>query len=92
MTREAREARQDRGIVLLLQALPADRLAGILERLGVPAEKTASVTAKPKRDDRRCTECGHGYYLCRVLDEKSADDHHPWSPDRPRTIPAQGES
>lgn len=73
---ESRETRQDRGIVLLLQALPEDRLERVLEALGIEPERRAEA----RKDPRRCAVCGNGYLRCREIDALAPDDHHEWSP------------
>lgn len=75
---ESREHRQDHALVLLLQALPGQRLEAILLDLGIEPEKIAE--APGRRDKRACTVCGLGYIRCRALDEKAPyDEQHEWS-------------
>lgn len=69
---ESRDHRQDRALVMLLQALPQERLERILLDLGLTPEKVAGM----RRDTRRCDTCGLGYPLCR---ERWEDDHE-WTP------------
>lgn len=74
--KQSQNARHDHAIVLLLQALPDDRLESILVELGVEPEK---LPGKARTDDRRCQECGYGYIRCRAIDEK-APEKHDWTP------------
>lgn len=76
MTRESRDARQDRAILALLQALPTDRLEGILAELGIEPERRERAT-----DPRRCDVCGKGYRACRSADPLN---DHEWTPVIPR--------
>lgn len=78
MARIGREALQDQAILHLLQALPVERLERILDALGVAPEKV-----ERRKDDRRCSVCGHGYPRCRAIDERApASERHDWSPAR----------
>lgn len=79
MTRESRDARQDRAIVALLQALPEDRLAHVLAEVGIEQEKRDQ--AAKAADPRRCDVCGLGYVRCRAADPLN---DHSWTPIVPR--------
>lgn len=75
---KSREARQDDALVLLLQALPPERLERILAEV---APRRTELVA-PARDNRYCTICGKRYPLCRAA---FADDHEFGAPpSRPR--------
>lgn len=83
---ESRERRQDRALVLLLQALPEDRLDTILAEVGVSPERVAE--AKARRDDRYCQECGLRYPKCRAINEAApVGERHEWKPpSRPEAL------
>lgn len=77
---ESRDSRQDRALVMLLEALPEQRLELILAELGVEPEKVAEASTR-RKDDRRCQICGYGYLRCRAINEKAPPgSEHDWSP------------
>lgn len=76
---ESREHRQDRALVMLLQALPDERLERVLSDVGVSPERLAE--AKARQDNRYCQICGLRYPKCRAMDEAAPiGEGHDWTP------------
>lgn len=84
------DASVDAALVVILKALPPERLAGILDTLGVPVRDVhGALAASAAGDARRCTECGNGYVRCRAIDAKAPPtERHEWKPDRSRSSEA----